>query len=44
MEKLACSATICWTKQDGRMAGVRFDIADPRRQSIKKWIEEYLEL
>lgn len=43
-EKLACKATICWSRPDTQMIGVRFDTSDPRCQSIKKWIEEYLQM
>jgi hypothetical protein len=35
-------SVVCWMhKQDGT-AAIRFDSADPRRMSIRRWIDEYL--
>jgi len=41
---LHCNATISWTRPDMGLIGIRFDTSDPRRQLIKAWIEEYLQM
>ena len=41
---LACNATICWTRPEMGLIGVRFDSSDPRRHLIKEWIEEFLQM
>lgn len=41
---LACNATICWTRPEVGLIGVRFDSSDPRRHLIKEWIEEFLQM
>ncbi len=43
-KRFVCNANICWVKPDTGMIGVRFDTSDPRRESIKKWIERYLDM
>jgi hypothetical protein len=43
-KRFVCSANICWVKPETKMIGVRFDTSDPRREVIKKWVEEYLEM
>lgn len=41
---LVCNATICWTRPEKGLIGVRFDTSDPRRHLIKEWLEEYLHM
>lgn len=41
---LACIATICWTRPETGLIGVRLDTSDPRRHLIKEWIEEFLQM
>lgn len=41
---LACAATICWTKPEMGLIGIRFDASDPRRHLIKDWIEGFLHM
>jgi PilZ domain len=43
-KRFVCGANICWVRPDSGMIGVRFDTSDPRRELIKKWIEEYLQM
>lgn len=41
---LVCNATICWTKPEMGLIGVRFDTSDSRRHMIKEWIEDFLQM
>ncbi len=38
------NAVVCWVEPKDRLAGFRFDLADSRRETVKKWIEDYLEI
>lgn len=43
-KKLSCHANVCWVKPAEKLAGLRFAVSDPRRELIKTWIAEYLEM
>lgn len=43
-KKLSCSATVSWVSQNDGAAGLRFDASDSRRELIKAWIADYLEM
>lgn len=35
--------TICWRREKDMLYGLRFDFADPNRQQVRKWIEDFLD-
>ncbi|HMK31637.1 MAG TPA: PilZ domain-containing protein [Terriglobales bacterium] len=41
---LSCRAEVSWVDAEQQMAGLRFDINDDGRLSVKQWIEDYLEI
>ena len=43
-QPLACAATVSWVEEREALVGVRFDPTDERRSTIKRWIEDYLEI
>ena len=36
-------AEICWRRELSSTLGVRFDSLDPKRQTVREWIESYME-
>lgn len=36
-------SVVCWARQEDGMAAIRFDPADPRRDVVRRWIDEYLD-
>jgi len=43
-EPVKIKAEVCWQREERTLLGMRFDLADHRRQKIKKWIEDYLDM
>jgi ActR/RegA family two-component response regulator len=35
---------VCWLRPDESTAGIRFEIEQPAREAVKKWIDEYLDI
>ncbi len=44
LERLDIRAFICWSRPADKMYGLRFDPSDQRRQNIRRWIDQYLEI
>ncbi|HET9695696.1 MAG TPA: PilZ domain-containing protein, partial [Terriglobales bacterium] len=36
--------SVCWLKPAESSAGIRFEIEQPGREAVRKWIDEYLEI
>lgn len=43
-KEFLCNATVCWSRPERKMLGVRFDPADQRRDYILRWIDDYLSI
>jgi len=35
-------AVVCWSRDEGKQIGIRFDPADERRYRVRAWIDDYL--
>ena len=44
LERLDIRAFICWARPADKIYGLRFDPSDQRRQNIRRWIDQYLEI
>lgn len=44
MDRLEVRASVSWVRPADKMYGLRFDPADPRRQNVRRWIDQYLEI
>jgi hypothetical protein len=40
---IAIRGNICWRRENPKMIGVRFDTSDATRQSVKEWIDKFLD-
>ncbi len=40
--KVEMRSVICWMRQEDGTAALRFDPSDPRRNAVRRWIDEYL--
>ena len=36
-------SVVCWARKDDGTAAIRFDPSDPRRNVVRRWIDEYLD-
>ncbi|MGC2323453.1 MAG: PilZ domain-containing protein [Terriglobales bacterium] len=36
--------SVCWSRDEAGMIGIRFDPTDERRLEVKRWIDSYLEI
>ncbi|HWR14235.1 MAG TPA: PilZ domain-containing protein [Terriglobales bacterium] len=41
---LKLKGQICWLRPTDSMAGVKFEIDQPARESVKRWIDQYLDI
>jgi PilZ domain len=44
LERLDVRAYICWARPAEKIYGLRFDPSDQRRLSVRRWIDQYLEI
>jgi len=44
LPKITLRAYICWAKPAEKLYGLRYDPADDRRLSVRRWIDQYLEI
>lgn len=44
LEQLDVRAYVCWTRPQENLYGLRFDPSDPRRLTVRRWIDQYLEI
>lgn len=40
---ITVKATICWRREKDHFYGLRFEFADPNRQVVRNWIEDFLD-
>jgi hypothetical protein len=40
---VSIKGTICWRREKDSFFGLRFDFADPNRQVVRNWIEDFLD-
>jgi hypothetical protein len=41
---LKLKGQICWLRPSESTAGVRFEVEQPGREAVKRWIDQYLEI
>lgn len=44
LDRLDVRAYICWARPADKIYGLRFDPSDQRRLSVRRWIDQYLEI
>lgn len=44
LDRLDVRAYVCWARPADRIYGLRFDPSDQRRLSVRRWIDQYLEI
>lgn len=44
LDRLDVRAYVCWARPADKIYGLRFDPSDQRRLSVRRWIDQYLEI
>ena len=43
-KEVSLKGTVVWVRPDSATTGVRYDVDDPNRETIKEWIDDYLDI
>ena len=43
MKTISIRGNICWRRENPKMLGVRFDTSEPTRQTVREWIDKFLD-
>jgi hypothetical protein len=44
LDQLDVRAYVCWARPQENLYGLRFDPNDQRRLTVRRWIDQYLEI